>query len=67
MNDICEGWHFTHTRHLYDRNFSLRGETWAHKASLTPSRCIEVHVQSQESERSCIYVFGVLISSLSKF
>jgi hypothetical protein len=41
-------------KHLHDHIISLRGEIWAHKCSLTPSYFIEVHVPSQESERSCI-------------
>ena len=43
-----------------------RGEVWAHKTSLTLPLFIDVPVQNQESERSCIlYVKGVSILPLS--
>ena len=47
-------WHIT----------SLRVEVWEHKSSLTPSLSIEVPVPSTESERSCICVLGVSISTM---
>ena len=46
-------------------SFSLRGDCWAHKASLTPPRFIEVPVTSQESERLCICVLGISNLTLS--
>jgi hypothetical protein len=52
-------------KHLHNHITSLRGEVWAHKASLTLPLFIEVPVPSQESERSCIWVLGVLIFPLS--
>ena len=43
---------------------SLRREVRAHKISFNPPLFIEVHVSSQESERSCSCVLGVWIWSL---
>jgi hypothetical protein len=40
---------------------------WTHKASLRPSLRIEVHVTSQESEWSCIYVKGINLSTFYYF
>jgi hypothetical protein len=50
-------------KHLYDHIISLRGEVWAHKTSQTtpPLFIIEVPVSTQETDRSCICVLGVLI------
>lgn len=56
---MCEGWHFTHIwKHLHDLLISSQREICAHETSLTPPRYIEVHVPSQKSERTCIYVYG---------
>jgi hypothetical protein len=52
-------------KHLHNHITSLRGGVWAHKASLTLPLFIEVPVPNQESERSCIWVLGVLIFPLS--
>ena len=40
----------TRGNHLYDCIISLMGDIWAHKASLSPPRFIEVPVSSQENE-----------------
>jgi hypothetical protein len=50
-------------KHLYDHIISLRGEVRAHKTSQTtpPLFIIEVPVSTQETDRSCICVLGVLI------
>ena len=37
---------------------SVSTSIWAYNTSLTPPRLIEVHAQSQESERSRIRVLG---------
>jgi hypothetical protein len=50
--------------HSHVRIISLKEEVWAHTTSLTPPHLIEVPVQSQESERSCICVLGLSILSL---
>ena len=42
-------------KHLYDHIISLKGEVWAHKASLTQSFFIEVSVPSEENEPQLIY------------
>ena len=50
---------------MHDRIISHRGKVWVRKTSLTPPLIIEVPVPSQESERSCICLLGVLIFPLS--
>ena len=40
-------------------------KVFANTTSFTPPLCIEVCVQSQESEQSCIYVLGIYILSLA--
>ena len=52
-------------KNLHEHITSLRGEVWAHTTSLTPPLYIEVAAPNQESERSCIYVLGILIFPLS--
>jgi hypothetical protein len=49
---------------LYDRIISLRGEIFDRKANLTWPLLNKVTVSTKESERSCIYVLGVLILPL---
>ena len=44
---------------------SLRRGVWAHNSSLTPPLFIEVPVSSQDIERSCICVLGILIFAFS--
>jgi len=56
--------HFTHKGKLVCI-ISLREESWTHKSRLTPTMFIEVPVQSQGSDRSCICVLGVSVMSLS--
>ena len=48
----------TFGKHLHDRIISVREEIWALKTSLTLP-LIEVTVPSQESEWSCICVWGI--------
>jgi hypothetical protein len=48
-----------------DRIISLRGVIWAHTTSLSPPLFIEVPVPSPVSERSCIYVLGASIMTVS--
>ena len=66
---LCEGWQFysyiENTR--MTASFYWEGRFWSHKTSLTPTRFIEVHAQSQESEQSCSFVLGVSIFLLSIF
>ena len=50
MSDLC-----------CDCTISLRGAVWAYKTSSLPFFFIEMPVPSQESERSCICVLGLLI------
>ena len=52
-------------KHLHDRIFSQGRDVLAYKTSLTPSLFNQVPVQSQDSERSCICVFGVSIWPIS--
>jgi len=47
--------------------FSLRGKLWAHKPSLLAPPFIKVSVRSKESERSCIFVLEVSISTIMIF
>ena len=54
---ICEGFNLTHT---WTALFSA-----GHVTSLTPPLFTGVHVPSQASERSCIWVLRVLIVTLS--
>ena len=42
-----------------------KGKVWANEISLTPSLFIEVHVPSQESEQTCIFVLVISMLSLS--
>jgi len=49
---------------LHDRTIPIRGEVLTHKTSLTPPHCIEIPVASQEGERSCICLLGVMILEL---
>ena len=44
---------------------TLRWEIWPHTTNLTPPFSIEMPVPRQESELSCICVFGVSILPLS--
>lgn len=46
-------------KHFHDSFISLRDDVWAHQTRLTPTLVIEVHVLSQENERSCKYVLRV--------
>ena len=53
---------------LHDHIVSLRGELWAHKASLTLPLFIEVPVQSRGKEKSYISVFrGINFPSFYDF
>ena len=52
-------------KHLCEHIISIRGEVWTIKTSLSQPLFIEVPVSSQESEWSCISVFGVSILPLS--
>jgi hypothetical protein len=53
---------------LHDRIISLIREARAHKTSLTLPHFTKVPVLSQESERPCIYVSGVInCSSFNDF
>ena len=54
---ICEGFNLTHT---WETLFSA-----GHVTNVTPPLFTGVHVQSQASERSCIWVLRVLILILS--
>ena len=53
--------------HLHDHIISLRVEVWANKTTLTLALFIEVPVQSQENERSCICVIGIDFTSFYDF
>ena len=48
----------TYGMHLHDRIISPKGEVRVHRMKLTPPLFIEVSLPGQESERSCICVFG---------
>jgi len=51
---------------MHSNAFSLRGEAWAHKTSLTPPLFFKCLSQlNQESEQSCICAFEVSILHLS--
>ena len=52
-------------KHLHNRIISLRGEVWAHKASLKPPLYIGLPVPCQEGERLCICVLMDLFLRLS--
>jgi hypothetical protein len=64
---ICEGWHFTHIWETIARSyhFTKRGRPRPIKLVNHTPPYIEVPVPSQESERSCISVLGVLLLCLS--
>jgi hypothetical protein len=62
---ICESWQFTQMWKTLTRSHHVtRRSVWTPETSLIPPRCIEVSVQSQESERSCKCVLDVLILPL---
>jgi hypothetical protein len=62
---VCVGILLTCGKHLHDRIISVRGNPLAHKPSSSLPLFIEVSVQSQECERSCIFVIRVSILYLS--
>ena len=51
-------------KYLHDRIISLRVKIWAHKTSAFPGLFIDMHVPTQECERSCICILGVSILPL---
>ena len=66
---LARCWHFTHMRKVlgWAHHFTIIGEVWAHKTSLTPPLFIGVPVPSKENEWSCIYMLEVSILPLCDF
>jgi hypothetical protein len=52
---------------LHDSIILLKGEIYAHQASLTPPLFIEMRVQIQESEWSYVCVWAIGVASFYSF